>query len=548
MEKQSVISPLRRRWQRWAMALFRLSLIAAAMACLSQRAVVKKPDLALYQQIASEHFTGVHQLGPAQEGWFPLQSEEGDVLGWITSTSPQGDGIVGYAGPSELLVMLDPTRQVRAVRLLASADTAGHVEKVRRDSRFWAQWVGQSEASLGRHDDPILVSGASLTSEAMTRAVAARFGAKQAAEFFPSEVSLAEVREWFPQASEWRPTARAGVAEVWQGEEKIGLLLRSARMGVTTRGFQGAADVLVALTPAADEVLGVSLRDSRDNQPYVGDVQDEVRYAKNFVGVRVDDLVAAREHGEFLLVSGASMTAHGLFVTVQEMLRRFQAQDRVAAWPWASMLGVLWLLGGVVVAFRGGKSWRLCYAVLSVSAGLTLGWMLGQDQLIQWARYSDRDWPAWPLLTMTAIALLVPAFTGKNVYCAHLCPHGAAQSLMGRMTHRRWALPPKWHRAMALVPWTTLLILWGLAWWGASVAFSDAEPFEIWSTGFVTLLPATLFTVGIVAAIFLPQAYCHYGCPTGALLKFLTHAPGRWTRRDGIALVLVALAWIFSAT
>jgi hypothetical protein len=90
-----------------------------------------------------------------------------------------------------------------------------------------------------------------------------------------------------------------------------------------------------------------------------------------------------------------------------------------------------------------------------------------------------------------------------------------------------------------------LLAIWALALAGSQLPFAHAEPFEIWSTGFVALLPAVIFTVGIIASFFLPQGYCHYGCPTGALLKFLTHAPGRWTKRDSIAAALVAVAWIF---
>jgi Na+-translocating ferredoxin:NAD+ oxidoreductase RnfG subunit len=535
-----------RRWQRWGMAVFRLAIIAAAMLSLAQRGPKASTDLARFRQIAAEHFPSLVRLGAEKDGWYPMLGADDEVLGWLTSTSPQGDGIVGYAGPSDLLILLDATRHVRAVRLLHSADTVGHVAKVQQNSRFWAQWHGQNEAALGRPDEPVLVSGASLTSEAMTRAVAARFGAKQATEFFPRELALQDVSAWFPQATQLQHTKRQGVMDVWHKEQKIGVVLRSTRMGVNSRGFQGASDVLVALNERADVVRGVALLDSRDNQPYWGDVQDELRYADGFADVRVDRILSEQEHGTFVVVSGASMTARGLFVTVQEMLRRHQATEHATAWSWANACGVLWLLGGGIVAFRGGKTWRIRFAVASVIAGLTLGWMLGQDQLINWARYGGREWPAWPLLTMTAIALLVPSLTGKNVYCAHLCPHGAAQTLIGQWSRRRGALPSRLHRILVLVPWLTLVSLWGLAWWGSSFAFSDAEPFEVWSTGFVAWLPAVLFTAGLVASFFLPQAYCHYGCPTGALLKFLTHAPGRWTRRDSVALFLVALAWILS--
>jgi len=53
-----------------------------------------------------------------------------------------------------------------------------------------------------------------------------------------------------------------------------------------------------------------------------------------------------------------------------------------------------------------------------------------------------------------------------------------------------------------------------------------------------------IFGGGLLASVFLPQAYCHYGCPTGAVLKFLASSPGRWTRRDAIAGGVVLVSWL----
>jgi polyferredoxin len=171
--------------------------------------------------------------------------------------------------------------------------------------------------------------------------------------------------------------------------------------------------------------------------------------------------------------------------------------------------------------------------------------MVGQDQLIGWARNGVDLSHGIPLLMLTAVALLVPAFTGKNVYCSRICPHGAAQTLLGTVVRRRFALPTRWHRLLQRVPWLTLLAIWALALSGSGLAFAMFEPFEIWSAGFYAILPAAILSIGLLAAVFLPQAYCHYGCPTGALLKFLTHSPGDFTRRDAIATALVALGWIY---
>ena len=53
-----------------------------------------------------------------------------------------------------------------------------------------------------------------------------------------------------------------------------------------------------------------------------------------------------------------------------------------------------------------------------------------------------------------------------------------------------------------------------------------------------------LAIAGLVASLFVPMAYCRYGCPTGALLKFVRYAGHGdvFGKRDVGALVLVLAA------
>jgi hypothetical protein len=304
------------------------------------------------------------------------------------------------------------------------------------------------------------------------------------------------------------------------------------------------SDVIIALNE--DTVRGVGLLDSRDNQPYVGDVMDELRFADGFAGRKIDDILAASD-GDGLVVSGASVTAGAVTTTVRELLRRHRAEAPRRTMSWTTIAAMGWIAAGLVVGLgRPGKRVRLGFAVVSVIAGLTLGWMVGQDQLIGWARNGVDLSQGMPLLLLTAVALLVPAFAGKNVYCSRICPHGAAQTLLGTAMKRRFSLPPRLHAVLQRVPWLTLIAIWLLALCGSAYPFAMLEPFEVWSAGFYAVLPAVILTIGLLAAVFLPQGYCHYGCPTGAMLKFLTHSPGDFTRRDAIAAALVAAGWIYT--
>ncbi len=318
-------------------------------------------------------------------------------------------------------------------------------------------------------------------------------------------------------------------------------------MGVLSRGFNGISDVLLALSKDGKTILGVALLGSRDNQPYVGYVRDELLYADGFAGLPVDFSTAPDDAP--LIVSGASVTADAVILSVDEMLAKHLKERKSEPFPWKSSIAIIWIAAGVFVGLGkrfGSRRWRMAFAGISVIAGLALGWMVSQDQLVGWGRHGLSGGIALPLLLLTAAALLVPALTGKNVYCSRICPHGAAQTILGGVVKKRFSLPGCVHRAFQKLPWITLLAIWGIAFAGMAVPLAQAEPFEIWSTGFYALVPAAILTIGLVAAVFLPQAYCHYGCPTGALLKFLTYSPSAWTRRDTMASILVTVALVYS--
>ena len=540
----------KRRLKRWALGAYRLGIILVALVCL--RAVPRNEnrlDLIHVLSVAKEVIPGVISVGDPRDGFFPLFGENEQMLGWATSTLPEAGKIQGYSGASELLVILDDQRRVKKVRLIASADTDGHVEKILRDVKFWSQWDGLAESTIGKKVSPVVVSGATLTSEAMARGVAARFGAEGMEQWFPDGLELADVRKWFPEGDRMVLAKAKGTYQIFKGEKPLGIVLRSSRMGVSARGFNGTSDVIVALSQDGDQVLGIGFLGSRDNEPYISDVRDEVKYTDGFAGKRVADVLAEDvKSSPSLFTSGASYTNSAVVESVREMLSRHMADLDKEAFPWKTGLAILWIGMGVYLGIskRGGKRViRLAFAVISVVAGLLLGWMVSQDQMIGWGVNGFGVGAILPLVVLTAAALVVPAFTGKNVYCNRICPHGAAQTLAGELVRRRFHLPAKVHAVLVRLPWATLLAIWLLAFMGSGIPFAYFEPFETWSSGFVAFIPAAIFTIGLVAAFFLPQAYCHYGCPTGAMLRFLTQSPSAWTRRDSISGVLIVAACLY---
>jgi polyferredoxin len=81
---------------------------------------------------------------------------------------------------------------------------------------------------------------------------------------------------------------------------------------------------------------------------------------------------------------------------------------------------------------------------------------------------------------------------------------------------------------------------------GASWNLANWEGFDAWlwrSAGIATI---TIAIVGLIASIFSPLAYCKFGCPTGALFKFLRKSSGakQFSLRDLISGILCLAAFL----
>jgi NosR/NirI family transcriptional regulator, nitrous oxide reductase regulator len=195
--------------------------------------------------------------------------------------------------------------------------------------------------------------------------------------------------------------------------------------------------------------------------------------------------------------------------------------------------------------------WKRPYQIaLVVYVGFIAGDLVAQKLLAGWTR-SGIPWSTAPgLVLLVAAALLVPWATRKPLYCHHVCPHGAAQELLSAIRPKRLqvTLSAGVVRGLEYLPLGLLVLTLVVAMIALPFDLAGIEPFAAYivrSAGVATLSVAV---IGLVASFFVPQAYCRFGCPTGALLNFV-RARGptdHFSRRDTAALLLVALAMVLN--
>lgn len=507
-----------------------------------------------------EFYPTVSGLGKAAAvaGSRNVVDAEGRSLGYVLQTSPEGDKQVGFSGPSNVLLAFDSNNKLRGMAIVSSRDTRAHVEQVRDSTRFMHALDGRSWQQAARPTDVDAVSGATLTSLALLEAIAQRLGGEQPSLRFPDPIQLAEAQRLFPSAK--RVECDHQHAALWHisGEQgaSLGSILRTSPAADNIVGYQGPTEAMIGFDTSG-KVIGVALRKSYDNDEYVTYVREDEYFLTLFNDLMLGDLATLdlQQHG-VEGVSGATMTSMAVaqgIVAAAKVQQTTLAAAPAPAKSWfnwslrdAGTAAIIML--GVAIGLtnlRANNYLRVGFQILLIAyLGLVNGDMLSQAMVVGWAQ-SGIPWrSAGGLLLLTVAAIAIPIFTRRNVYCSHLCPHGAAQQLLRNRLPWQLHLPPAVAKYLKLFP--AVLLAWCVVVALLHLPFSlvDIEPFDAWVWRIAGWATITVAVVGLVASLFVPMAYCRYGCPTGAMLDFLRFnaASEHWSRRDWLATSLVLMA------
>jgi NosR/NirI family nitrous oxide reductase transcriptional regulator len=500
----------------------------------------------------------------AVAGGRDLVGEAGDRVGTILRTSPAGDSGIGFSGPTDVLVVCDADLRVAGMEILSSGDTRDHVRAVERDSQFLASLSGTSLAELAAGGPPEVdaVAGSTLTSLAILEAVVLRLGGSGSGSRFDKEPGLADLRLLFPEAVSIE--ADAGDPSVIRvlGADRLplGWALRTSPAADRVIGYQGPTDALVGFD-TANRVAGVAVLESFDNEPYVGYVRDDRAFRRLWRGMPIEELAGIDPAATGVEgVSGATMTSQAVAEGIVRAARA--GRDRgplvadgllptARAWlagiepPQWGALGVI--AAGVVAAFtrlRGTWFGRLALPVAVLAyLGFGAGALLSQAQVWGWAQAGVPRGAA-VLAVLAAAAAILPVTTRRNVYCSHLCAHGAAQQLLVRFAKPKGRVPERLRPWLATLPWVLLAVAILTTVVPLPLALVDLEPFDAYLPLVAGVPAVVIFVLGLAASSRYPMAYCRHGCPTGALLDHLrlNRKSGFFTWRDGVLAGCLAIA------
>lgn len=482
---------------------------------------------------------------------------KGEPLGYVLQTSPASDSITGFSGPTNVLIAFDGNDRIRGIRILSSGDTREHVRQIQDDALFLKVFHGMTWETAAAGQDVDTVSGATLTSLAIQEAIIRRLGGGKPSLRFPDPLTLETTRKLFAAANaiQQDETYRSLWHVTDRERHELGTILRTAPAADQIIGYQGPTETLIGFDHKG-AITGILLGKSYDNAEYVKYVREDDYFLTLFNGLNLDKLTELDlKEAEVEGVSGATMTsmtvARGVVRTAEEYrinLKSDMQQRPLVSFTAHDLGTAIVILAGLVIGMTSLRSKRIVrfsfQLILVGYLGLINGDLLSQAMLAGWARNGIPWRNAGGLALLSAAALLVPIFSGSNLYCNQLCPHGALQQLLRNRLPWRVRLPKRVARVLVTVPIVLLVLCMIVAMTSLPLSLVDIEPFDAWVLSIAGWPTVTIAVVGLIASLFVPMAYCRYGCPTGALLKFLRlHSQSdRWTRQDWIAVGMVLLA------
>jgi polyferredoxin len=112
-------------------------------------------------------------------------------------------------------------------------------------------------------------------------------------------------------------------------------------------------------------------------------------------------------------------------------------------------------------------------------------------------------------------------------------------------------VPKSFSRLLEKMPLVLLVVVLLTALLGWRVNLNALEPFDAYLVRVAGWSTIIIAVVGLIASLFVPLAYCRYGCPTGALLKFIRYSghADHFGKRDfaALGLTLIALGVTYAA-
>lgn len=337
----------------------------------------------------------------------------------------------------------------------------------------------------------------------------------------PSEepiYSLADVQEVIKGTHSLKTLDDKSLQVFDKDDKSLGYVLISEDLDARYQGYSGAVPLLIAMDNNRI-ITGVHLLQHNETKEFIDHIND-VELLQRWNNTKVDTSIISVEVDA---VTGATKSSVAIIRTFQYTMSNYLNAERESAS--ISLMRALQLILMAVLLFlslsmslkKRYKKYYIHYLLLVfLVMGLWLKKMLSIELLNNWLT-TGLSWQSnWELIVILTLAIAMAVLGRKKYYCNYMCPMGALQMLVSKISPFK-----KRNFTFKISVLTLRTIYLGFIWvsliLGFSLPLAKLEPFMAFSFKVASWMMLSAGGLIIILSLFFNRPWCQL-CPTGCLL------------------------------
>lgn len=324
----------------------------------------------------------------------------------------------------------------------------------------------------------------------------------------------------FPDSKTLIETDRGVYKAMGDHDSVNGYVIYTAPFTNKIQGYGGPTPLQITMSPEKRIINVTMLPDNNETPSYIKRIKRKGIF-ESWNNLTVTEALKKKVEA----ISGATMSSEAIIESVQFRLAMVNNSSFEKPFDWMKLLSNIAVLLVICLALysyyypQKAKNIRLLLLSLStLILGFWQGKMLSLASDYNWI-INGINWSAsWTLILILGISVALPLISGKSFYCTYLCPYGALQELIGKVTKRKIVIPEKLRTILLRLRPVYLTLIVAALLCGVSLDLANFEPFAAFAiqSASTTVLILAGFFLGL--SVFISRPWCKYFCPTGTLL------------------------------
>ncbi len=331
--------------------------------------------------------------------------------------------------------------------------------------------------------------------------------------------SLSDIQKVISNAAKLKENSDQSISILDENNNVVSKALYSRNFDAKFQGYAGETPLMIYFNKE-NLITEVQLLNNEESPEYIDHVAQKGLF-NSWTDLPVDTITALKSVDA---ITGATYSSNAIIKTAQKTMGNYlaihyQSQSlsfKQVVQPVLTIILLLVSLSMLLKKWFRKYYWYYLVAVLGVF-GLWLKQMLSTETLYNWL-VKGLPWQSnWELIVVLILAVAMGLLGHKNYYCTYLCPMGAIQALVSKISpFKKRGFQLKISKITLRSVYLTFI--WVSLLLGFTLPLSDMEPFKAFSFVVASNIMLIAGLLIVILSLVFNRPWCQL-CPTGCLLN-----------------------------